>query len=528
VHSRFTPGASGHEPHATRGRVVARLLLLISSVFILLGFVHLRADFPNNSPWMDWSKMTDEGWYGGAAIHSMLLGHWYLPGSFNPAVAMPVWPVMLRGWFAITGLSMLWARGLTMVLYTASLWFLWATVRRSHSRVLAALAVLLTAANSFCYAFDRLAVLEPVLVFWMMLGFWLASLPRPASLARSLLLDALLGLTLAAMTLTKATGVALVPAVLWLATNNRSSQKRETAAAGWQRGIVSGAIALSVALGVNLIYYVGFVKPHYLADSKLLFAVNGYNAHLSILPQMTARALRDGLWISPLLYPAALAVVMLAILWLHSLWRRPLFVAALLAMAADLAFIAYHTNFQPRYYLIIAMPMSIVLIEGLHALLVQLRQANAQASRGAVKRRILWTLDLLGAMVVVGTIWSGAQTLVFAFTPQYSFLTAAQSIAAVVRADRGVKPLLLSDSGDDISLFTDLPGLCDAYSLDPHPLLLQRYQPGWYAAWPSKTGNAMQYIDRLRAVYRIDEVARYQVFDDPTRNQLVLFRLTPR
>lgn len=503
--------------------MAARLLLLLSAVFIVLGFVHLRADFPNHSPWMDWSKMTDEGWYGGAAIHSMVFGHWYLPGSFNPAVAMPVWPLLLRCWFAVTGVSMLWARALTMVLYTASLWLLWAMVRRSNSRVLAALAVLLTAANSFCYAFDRLAVLEPVLVFWMMLGLWLASNERPTRLGRSLLLDLLLGLTLATMILTKATGAALLPAVLYLAVAHHGDR-----AGGWRRGALSAAVALTVALGIDLGYYVGFVRPHYLADSKLLFAVNGYNAHLSILPRMTATALYDGLWISPLLYPAALAVIVLAVVWLRALWRRPLFVAAVLAMAGDLAFIAYHTNFQPRYYLIAAMPMAIVLVEGLHALLGQWRQAGADPARAAERRRSLWLLNLFGATVLVGLIWTGAETVIFAFTPQYSFLTAAQSIAAVVRADKGATPLLLSDSGDDITLFSDLPGLCDAYSLDPHPVLMQRYQPGWFAAWPSKIGNEMQYIERLRGAYRLDEVARYRVFDDPTRDQLVLYRLTPR
>ena len=86
-----------------KGRWVVRLLLLLSAVVYALGFLHLRADFPNGSPWMDWSKMTDEGWYAGAAIHYFVQGRWYLPGSLNPAVAMPVWPAMLGVWFAMTG-----------------------------------------------------------------------------------------------------------------------------------------------------------------------------------------------------------------------------------------------------------------------------------------------------------------------------------------------------------------------------------------------------------------------------------------
>src|ERR1700734_566993 len=44
----------------------SKFLLLIAVVFYGFCFLHLRADFPNYSPWNDWSKMTDEGWYGGA------------------------------------------------------------------------------------------------------------------------------------------------------------------------------------------------------------------------------------------------------------------------------------------------------------------------------------------------------------------------------------------------------------------------------------------------------------------------------
>ena len=54
--------------------------------------IHLTADFPNHSPWMDdWAKYTDEGWYGNAAIRAHLFGNWYVPGDFNPAPAVPVW-----------------------------------------------------------------------------------------------------------------------------------------------------------------------------------------------------------------------------------------------------------------------------------------------------------------------------------------------------------------------------------------------------------------------------------------------------
>jgi 4-amino-4-deoxy-L-arabinose transferase-like glycosyltransferase len=164
------------------------LLLVLSAAFYVVGFVHLRADFPNGSPWMDWSKMTDEGWYGGAAIHHFVQGNWYLPDSFNPVVAMPVWPAMLGAWFAVTGVSMIAARTLTMLLYGVSLVLLYRVAWRARPGRLAAVVVLLTVINPFCYAFNRLALLEPVTVFWMMLALWLAGETRREDALRQVLL----------------------------------------------------------------------------------------------------------------------------------------------------------------------------------------------------------------------------------------------------------------------------------------------------------------------------------------------------
>src|SRR5215813_15590217 len=75
-------------------RAIEMLLLAIAAGFLVLHAVHLRADFPNHSPWMDWSKYTDEGWYGDAAIRHFQRGGWYVPGDFNPAAALPVWPLV--------------------------------------------------------------------------------------------------------------------------------------------------------------------------------------------------------------------------------------------------------------------------------------------------------------------------------------------------------------------------------------------------------------------------------------------------
>jgi 4-amino-4-deoxy-L-arabinose transferase-like glycosyltransferase len=479
------------------GRLLVGLLLVVSAVVYVAGFVHLRADFPNGSPWSDWSKMTDEGWYGGGAIHHFVQGSWYLPESFNPAVAMPVWPVMLAGWFSVTGVSMVAARVLTMLLYGVSLGLLYRVVRLAvpGGRVLAALAVLLVVMNPFCYAFDRLAVLEPVTVFWMMVALWLASDAEAGEPWRLGVLGVVVGL----LVLTKVTGVALVPAVVYLVWAKLGRGRR---------GVGGVMVAGGVAGLIWVCYQRFFVDRHYLADYRLLFSINAYRVHLSIVPRMAWVTMRDGMWIQPGLWVLAMVFVVLSVVWLRELWRVPLFGAAVLAIFGHLAYVGYHTNFQPRYYLVIAMPTVMVIVLGM----------DAVRARG-------WGWVRLGVRgaVAVAVVIMAVQTWEYAAHPQYSFLEAAQSVAAVVRADGGGP--LLSDSGDDITLMTGLPAVAEAYQVHGLDALLERYKPGWYAAWPGWEDAAIKAVGER---YRLDEVARYRVFDDPRRQTLVLYKLSPR
>jgi 4-amino-4-deoxy-L-arabinose transferase-like glycosyltransferase len=513
-----------------KGRWPIGLLLVLAAVFYAAGWMHLRADFPNGSPWMDWSKMTDEGWYGGAAIHHFVWGRWYLPGSFNPAVAMPVWPAMLGAWFAVTGVSMIAARALTMLLYGLSLVLLYRLVWRARPGKLAAVVVLLTVINPFCYAFDRLAVLEPVTVFWMMLALWLAGETRRGDPIRitsgEVARQVLLGVVIFLLVLTKVTGIALVPAVLYLM----------WARWGWPGFRWRGVVGLAVVVGTVAVLWVGYmrlvVRPHYLADYTLLFSINAYRVHLSIVPKMAWVTLRDGAWFSPVLFPVAVVVIVLSVVWLRELWRVPLFGAAVIAMVGHLAYVGYHTNFQPRYYLVIAMPMAVVIGLGMAAIWDRASCADGGPARTAVlrgRRALRWgAVVVMGVVGVVGVVMA-VQTLEYVRHPEYSFWEAAEGVAAIIDAEgsaaAGGRQVLLSDSGDDITLWTGVPAICESFTTQGLDAALKRYQPGWYVAWP---GWEDQGIEQVGERYRLDAVARYRVFDDPERQTLVLYKLTPR
>jgi 4-amino-4-deoxy-L-arabinose transferase-like glycosyltransferase len=417
------------------------------------------------------------------------------------------------------------ARTLTMLLYGVSLVLLYRMVWRARPGRLAAIVVLLAVVNPFCYSFDRLAVLEPVSVFWMMLALWIAGETRRDDVLRQLLLGAVVAL----LALTKVTGIALIPAVLYLMCARWKWD-------GLRRGLRwRGVVAVMVVAGTAAVLWEAYmrllIRPRYLADYAFLFKINAYRVHLSIVPRMAWVTLRDAGWINPMLLCVAVMIFVLSFIWLRELWRIPLFGAASLAIVGHLAFIGYHTNFQPRYYLVIVMPLVMVIGLGMAAMWDR-SCANREGLRLTLSATTSagWVALLLAGVLIVATVRMAAQTAGYVLHPEYSFWNAAQGITTIMQADgaaqkNGARPVLLSDSGDDITLWTGVPAVCESLGVNGLDATLNRYKPEWYAAWPEWESPSIQQVGER---YRLVEAARYKVFDDPTRQTLVLYKLTPR
>ena len=228
------------------------------------------------------------------------------------------------------------------------------------------MAVLLLAANPFCYAFSRLAILEPMLVLLTLLALLVASGVRPIegqgwARLRSALPVLALGALIPLMVLTKTTAAFLLPAVGWML----------WAAAGYRlRPFLRVSAPVGALAAVLWGAYFGLVvRPHFLEDYRYLFSANAYTGMtrenaLSVLTQ----TVQDGVWMGKLIY----ALWVLAALGVLGAFRRymrdPLVPALLLWTLGYLGFLAYHNNLQPRYYLVIAVPMTLlvpVLLEDL-------------------------------------------------------------------------------------------------------------------------------------------------------------------
>ena len=492
---------------------------------------------------MDWSKYTDEGWYGDAAIRFYQLGHWYVAGDFNPAVALPVWPFFEAMLFHFTGVSLVGERALTVSIFGGILvcsWILVASESGAHgvlaqrrtslpqrnakgprltSHSLAAtIAVLFLAANPFCFVFTRLGILEPLLVLETLLALLAvrrAKMPRYDASITQILSQNLPcifagGLLFPAIILTKTTGLFLVPAVLWLLFAVLDYRRRPF--------LIVAAPLVALACSLWGAYFVSVVRPHYLVDYRYLFSANAYTGitrsnWLSVI----GWTLHGAAWIGRALSVSAAAAILIALLSLRLLRSFPILSTLIVWAAGYFAFLAYHNNLQPRYYLVVAVPLTLLVPTVCRDLVVP-RLASPFQKRAAA---------LMGVLLVsVIAVPDAFETLHFVRHPEYTFVTAAHQIADYIRdqhrKDPRHSPLVLSISGSDISLMTGIPSICDDYGTAELADRARQYTPGWDITWNLLEDDKM---DALTPTFHVERVATFAAMDDQDRNQLVLYRL---
>ncbi len=506
-------------PRPIRRSLYGLWLAEIAALFALHA-VHLRADFPNNSPWMDYSKYTDEGWYGKAAIEHYVLGSWYVHGDFNPSVALPVLPALELVLFHFTGVSLVAARLLVLVIFALNLGLAYAVVRTRASCVTALFAVTLLVTNAFLYAFSRLAILEQPLTLFLLASWLLALLLPGMSERRRTVANIAIGLLLCLTILTKTTAIFLVPSTLVL-TWHAFGYKLRTCIRPLAVVVLSGLIPFTV-------YYLLFVRPRYAYDYHYLFAANVWNQPTGLRGYLAAfwYALHGTLWIDPWLCLLAVALLVVSAVcvrkaWARNLWRDPLVIASLLACAGYIFFIGWHNNMQPRYYQVLAYPVVFVIALGIEALVNAARNGSEGFRTLALTRSLAW------AAVGVATVVSSAnvrEILDWTRHPDYTWMTAARRLTSYIDHHPNGNRLLLSVSGDNVTLITHLPAICDDFGTWDLAMRIHNYRPGWYAAWNEVDPGT---LEDLRTQYTLERVATFNAFDDPDRDQLILYKLHP-
>ncbi len=525
-----------HRDPPARGNIVKQQLkfwaigLWLATIFALaaLHTLHLRADFPNGSPWwMDWAKYTDEGWWANAAVRAHLFGHWYQRGDFNPAVALPVWPALAWLAFAVAGVSLQAARGLAVLFFFANLALTYLLVRASAPRWAGLVAVTLVAANPFLYCFSRLAILEPALI-----TFTLAALNvsvRISRFRRPAWAAATVGLLFAIMMLTKIMAIFLAPALAWamLMGLRNSHPAGQTPPARIPAGRLLRRCALA-ALGTTAAVYGAWIALiayfGLLPDYRYLFFINSYEKPPGFAWPLASFwwSFHGALWVDWVLVPLAGVAILSAL----AAWRAgrktlaldPAFGGASWAAAGSILFMTFQNHPQPRYYAVVAYFCFVMIALGAATLITA--EPGHRVPR-LPAQRLGWSV---AAVAFLGASLDAVRTVSYAVHPQYTFVNTAVALAGYVDAHPNGRRLLVSVSGDQIMLATHLPALCDDFGTELLPAKLARYKPGWYAAWNDLDPGTLQ---DLHTRYALEQVASFPAFDDKERNVLVLFKLHP-
>jgi Dolichyl-phosphate-mannose-protein mannosyltransferase len=493
--------------------------MVLIGAFAVLHALNLGADFPNHSPWhIDWAKYTDEGWYSNAAIRAHLFGNWYMPGDFNPAPAVPLWPFLEWIVFSFTGVTVEAARGLAVAFFFANLVLSYWLVRFKGQRWIALLAVTLMATSPFLYSFSRLAILEPMLTALMLAALNITI--RLPQLRRPLAGSFFVGVLFTWMMLTKTTAVFLLPAIgCAMFLTFRGNRGRAIRCACVAAATSAGTFGLWMAL-------VFFLRLR--ADYKYLFFINTYTKPTEVYWPVLSFwwSLRGSMWVDHILIPLSALVMLIVVVaatslgngdnWARRLLLDPVFGSAIVAAFGYLLFMTYQNHPQPRYFAVIAVFCFIGIAIAIERFI---------AETGPMRLVGQATLLVAAFASVANAVW----TLNFAMHPEYTFVNAAKQLTRYIDEHPNGNRLLVSISGDEISLVTHLRTICDDFGTPSreYPDLetkLARYQPGWWATWNDVDRGTLEDIHRH---YSLEQVASFRAFDDPDRNVLVLFKLHP-
>jgi 4-amino-4-deoxy-L-arabinose transferase-like glycosyltransferase len=476
-------------------------LLLLTICLLALRFCHLSADFPDFHFYsQERARFTDEGFYTSATLHYFTQGRAYIPGSWNPGVLMPVWPWLVGLVFHFTGISVVAARSLAVACTCVGVLLAYAIARQYRSRTFACVATFLMASSALGFFYGRLAILEPSFVMLLLLAIYLAGNVHPGNYTMA----AVVGLVFVAAALTKSTAPFLLPAVLYpIWANNRANRE-----AAWRLLAIPLAVIVLLLGCAKLIWLL-----HYSPDATIILGLRPA-WQLEHFPLRLLRFFFRGTWIDPVLFPLALAFVVAAAWRLRSFWHDTLFVTAFLWQAGYAAFIAFHYDGPPRYFVTLIVPtiwLAITFLEWMW----QANKRIALAAGACVAASVLWNIALIGAY------W---------MHPRYSLVDASVAIKRAIVAEHRTNPaesdLLIGRGVDEISLLSGGMATIDSDGAMPLAEKLNVYHPGWFMDFTG--GVPTLRMETVAAQRRLVERAAFPELDRYRNAGIVLYQIFPR
>jgi hypothetical protein len=477
-----------HKP-ALRWVVWAIVIALLA-----LRLIHLSADFPNFTFWWDdAAKFSDEGWYANAALNSVLMGHWYVPGDWAPATVVPVWPALITGIFHVTGVSIVVARTTEVIFSWLAVLLAWLLFRRYTSSLLALFFAVLLAASAMTFAFSRMAVLEAPLETFILLALLVSCSLRRQDTGKAILLGTLLVL----IVLTKTSGAFVIPAILYPIVFRYRGELRTAL-----RPFAITFLTIFVLYGAERIFFARL----YAADAHVFFSRSTPGIGFYTV-EKTVRLIYRGMWIDPFLWPLVLFAVTLSI-WMRSLWRQMLWGVSVLWCFGYSAFIVYHVDGPPRYFGTMTIPVMMLTVLFLQA----------------VWRRRRFAGEVVLGICIFSLGWNLVEIERIATHPQYTMLRAGDEIRSIVMAHPEASHLLMGHGDNQVGIYDGLPTVDDTFGTMTVEEKFEAYHPGWVVMWNDENFDG---FEEFLAKNNLVRVAVLPAFDDPGRNRLIVYRIVP-
>ena len=474
-------------------RWIASSLLVFSAVLLALHWIHLTADpswkfFPGHFQSLDWAGdfFTDEGWELNAASQAVMTGRWYVPGELNLAVDAPLFPILLYLPFKLFGVSMWIARFFVVGCFSASIAMIYVFLKNLVSRTDAALVVALLSADFFTFIFSRSALVELVMVFFIIAALLFA---KWAALLSSKTLAFGAGLILSLGILTKLSAVSgLLPllAVIWLLSIP-------------QTRLSTCMTALLGIVPLPLLHRILIIK-RYSQDHDYYTYIN-ITARGVTSPKAWLLALvRIGVglhYIGPILFLCFL-VSMGVFFWKkHQPLDTVLIICSVWLISTILTF-SRVTYFPPRYCLAFVFPIVILTIKF--------------TSYVWKSNRLL--AGSLYSLLALGLLFDTGQIVAYLVRPHYSWVKFAEDVNALVPQGSSRKCEMIGDISNTVSLYIGIPSVNMATGSGPKEPRIERCDPAVYidtAPISEDTSLAFQNTNRSVTLDRkVDVMSNYK------------------
>jgi hypothetical protein len=471
-------------------RKIAAFLLCFAACMLALHWSHPRAD----SPWQvgpiharNWSGdlYTDEGWETNGAAEAVLTGRWYRPGDFNLAVDAPMWSLLLYLPFKVFGVGMGVARIIASGFYSGTVLVIFLFIRRIETPLNAALVAAILSVNFLGFTFGRLALTEPVFVFFIATSFLVA---KDAAQSDSRTRSFAAGLILSLGILTKLTAAfAIVPmlVILWIFDHKKTGYPRRMFAA------ITGAALLPAIHRAVLL-------SRYKQDHMVYTAINITGRSVPnpwIWFHHLMHMILALYYVGPFLYASVFIGAFLTLPF-GRLHRDALTKICLVWILSNIAILSTVTYFPPRYCLSFLAPFSILAVK----FAAKVGEANK------------WSGRVLYALIVASLILNTTELLKNVVTPRYSLLTLADTARRVAN-DAADRPMMMGNFANTLSLYNAVPSINGDLGTAPMWQRIEAGQPSVYVTLGPATPDQEEAFERanrfLAVAARLNVLGNY-------------------